>query len=256
MPLIPMTPYSYFIMAKILNYAGKPEKAIDFAKRALRLDPHYPVDYLIILGESNFALGNLEEAAIYLEKAQALNPHNRPNKTLLESLIATYSHLGRDEEAKVLFESLKKVLLPPISLRWIMNSHPYTSPEVTDRLAQGLIKAGMPEEAYYTVSYEDRLGGDKIRELVFGRTMQSLDYRLGFEVWIEIAKDGKATQPNDIGRYWIDNDMLCRQWQKKTHGFGVEWCGPVFRNPRGNPESSDDYLFIIDWGILPFTLVD
>ena len=252
--LDPNDPYSYFIMAKILNYAGKSEKAIDFAKRALRLDPHYPVDYLIVLGESNFALGNLEEAAIYLEKAQERNPHNRPNKTLLESLIATYSHLGHNEEVQVLFESLKTVLNPPISLRRIMNSHPYNTPEVTDRLAQGLIKAGIPEEACYTVSYEDRLGGDKIRTLVFGRTMQSLEYRLGFEVWTEIAKDGKATRSKDIGRYWIDSDMLCSQWQKL--GFGAEWCGPVFRNPRGNPESSDEYLLINDWGIIPFTLVD
>ncbi len=252
--LDPNDAYSYFIMAKILNYAGKSEKAIDFAKRALRLDPHYPVDYLIVLGESNFALGNLEEAAIYLGKAQERNPHNRPNKTLLEFLIATYSHIGRDEEVQVLFESLKTVLHPPISLRRIMNSHPYNTPEVTDRLAQGLIKAGMPEEAYYTASYEDRLGGKKIRALVFGRTMQSLDYRLGFEVWSEIAKDGKATRPKDIGRYWIDSDMLCSQWQKL--GFGAEWCGPVFRNPLGSPESSDEYLLINDWGIIPFTLVD
>jgi len=254
--LDPNDAYSYFIMAKILNYAGKSEKAIDFAKRALRLDPHYPVDYLIILGESNFALANLEEAAIYLEKAQALNPQNRPNKTLLESLITTYSHLGRDEEAQVLFESLKKVLYPPISLRRIMNFHPYISPEVTDRLAQGLIKAGMPEEACYTVSYEDRLGGKKIRALVFGRTMQILEPFYGAELFFEIAKDGKATRSNDIGRFWIDNDMLCFQWQKKKHGLGVEWCGPVFRNPRGSPESSDEYLLINEWGILPFTLVD
>jgi len=252
--LDPNDPYSYFIMAKILNYAGKSEKAIDFAKRALRLDPHYPVDYLIVLGESNFAQGNLEEAAIYLEKAQEHNPHDRPNKTLLESLIATYSHIGRDKEVKVLFESLKKVLLPPISLRRIMNSHPYNNPEVTDRLAQGLIKAGMPEEACYTVSYEDRLGGKKIRALVFGRTMQLIEPHHDIEYWWKIAKDGKATRPNDIGRFWIDNDMLCFQWQKSS--LKAEWCGPVFRNPRGNPESSDEYLLINDWGIIPFTLVD
>ena len=170
----PNDAYNFFILAKILNYAGKSEKAINFTKRAMRLDPQYPADYLIVLGESNFALGNLEEAAIYLEKAQTHYPQNRPNMTLLESLIATYSHLGRNEEAQVLFESLKKVLYPPVSLRRRMNFHPYNSPEVTDRLAQGLIKAGMPEEAYYTVSDEDRLRGDKIRTLVFGRTMHSL----------------------------------------------------------------------------------
>jgi len=108
--LDPNDAYNYFIMAKILNYAGQSEKAIDFAKRAMRLDPHYPTDYLIVLGESNFALGNLEEAAIYFEKSQARSPQDRPNKTLLENLIATYTLLGRNEEADEQFQSLKKIL--------------------------------------------------------------------------------------------------------------------------------------------------
>jgi len=60
----PNDAYNYFILAKILNYAGKSGKAINFTKRAMRLDPQYPADYLIVLGESNFALGNLKEAAI------------------------------------------------------------------------------------------------------------------------------------------------------------------------------------------------
>jgi TolB-like protein/class 3 adenylate cyclase/Flp pilus assembly protein TadD len=254
--LDPNDAYNYFIMAKILNYAGQSEKAIDFAKRAMRLDPHYPTDYLIVLGESNFALGNLEEAAIYFEKAQSRSPQDRPNKTLLENLIATYSHLGRNEEADELFQSLKKVLLPPISLRRILNFHPYNTPEVTHRLAQGLIKAGIPEEAYYTVSDDYRIDGDKIRELVFGRTMQILEPMYNVELFFEIAKDGKATRSNDNGRFWIDNDMLCCQWQKYEHGLGTEWCGPVFRNPRGSTETSDEYLHITDFGIMPYTLVD
>jgi tetratricopeptide (TPR) repeat protein len=222
----------------------------------MRLDPQYPADYLIVLGESNFALGNLEEAAIYLEKAQTHYPQNRPNMTLLESLIATYSHLGRNEEAQVLFESLKKVMFPPVSLRRRMNFHPYNSPKVTGRLAQGLIKAGMPEEAYYTVSDEDRLRGDKIRTLVFGRTMQSLEPMYGIERWYEIAKDGEATRPNNIGRFWIDNDMLCYQWQKLKSGLSEGGCVPVFKNPSGSQERSDEYLLINEWGMSPFTMVD
>jgi hypothetical protein len=48
--------------------------------------------------------------------------------------------------------------------------------------------------------------------------------------------------------------MLCQQWQKD--GLGAEWCGPVFRNPLGSQESSDEYFLITDFGIGPFTLVD
>ncbi|MGD9122291.1 MAG: adenylate/guanylate cyclase domain-containing protein [Desulfobacterales bacterium] len=254
--LDPNDAYNYFIMAKILNYAGQSEKAIDFAKRAIRLDPHYPADYLTVLGESNFALGNLEEAVIYFEKSQSRSSQERPNKTLLENLVATYSHLGRIEEADELFQSLKNVLLPPISLRRILNFHPYNTPEVTDRLAQGLIKAGMPKEVYYTVSDDHRLDSDEISALIFGRTMQVLEPTYGVELFFEIAKDGKATRSNDNGRFWIDKDMLCFQWQKPMNALGAEWCGPVFKNPRGSPETSDEYLQISDFGISPFTLVD
>ncbi|MGD9054060.1 MAG: adenylate/guanylate cyclase domain-containing protein [Desulfobacterales bacterium] len=254
--LDPNDAYNYFIMAKILNYAGQSEKAVDFAKRAIRLDPHYPVDYLTVLGESNFALGNLEEAVIYFEKSQSRSSQERPNKTLLENLVATYSHLGRIEEADELFQSLKNVLLPPISLRRILNFHPYNTPEVTDRLAQGLIKAGMPKEVYYTVSDDHRLDSDEISALIFGRTMQVLEPTYGVELFFEIAKDGKATRSNDNGRFWIDKDMLCFQWQKPMNALGAEWCGPVFKNPRGSPETSDEYLQISDFGISPFTLVD
>ena len=254
--LNPNDAYSFCVMAKILNYAGRSQKATDFAKRALRLDPHYPVDYLIVLGESNFALGNLEEAAIYLEKAQADNPQSRPNKPLLESLIATYSHLGRDKEAQVLTDSLKTFLLPPISLRQTMNSHPYNSPDVTKRLAQGLIKVGIPEAPYYTVSELDRLGADKIKALVFGRMMLSLDDLYDVERRIEIAKDGTATRTGDTGKIWIDNDSLCRRFQKYEYGMGAVWCGPVFSNPRGSSESTDEYLWIDELQIIPFTVLD
>ncbi len=78
----------------------------------------------------------------------------------------------------------------------------------------------------------------------------------GVELFFEIAKDGKATRSNDNGRFWIDNDMLCLQWQKLRHALAAEWCGPVFRNPDGSPETSDEYLHITDFGIEPYTLVD
>jgi hypothetical protein len=78
----------------------------------------------------------------------------------------------------------------------------------------------------------------------------------GVELFFEIAKDGKATRSNDNGRFWTDNDMLCFKWQKIRHGLGAEWCGPVFKNPRGSPETSDEYLLITDFGIMPYTLVD
>jgi hypothetical protein len=86
--------------------------------------------------------------------------------------------------------------------------------------------------------------------------MQVLEPMYGVELFFEIAKDGKAIRPNDTGKFWIDNDMLCFQWQKPRNAMGAEWCGPVFKNPRGSPETIDEYLYITDFGISPYTLVD
>ena len=81
----------------------------------------------------------------------------------------------------------------------------------------------------------------------------------GIERWFEIAKDGTATRPNDSGRFWINNDMLCYKWQRHLHGLserGVAGCVPLFRNPFGSQENSDEYLLINEWGMSPFTMVD
>ena len=74
------------------------------------------------------------------------------------------------------------------------------------------------------------------------------------ELWFQIAVDGKATGWKGAGKFWIDKDMLCQKWENVL--FQTEWCGPVYRNPQGSPESSDDYLLINEMGIWPFTLED
>ena len=170
--LDPNDPSAHINMANVLIMAGRPQEAVDFLKRAVRLDPHYlPGVYLSYLGMAKFAMGQLEEAVLLSERALKHNPE------LLwltaAYTIAAYAHLGRNQEARATFEEFKKTLMTWPSFGGLMWMLPFKDPEVADRLADGLLKAGLhghPSD-YFIVSEEDRLTGDEIRALVFGRTI-------------------------------------------------------------------------------------
>ena len=63
---------------------------------AMRLDPHYPSEYVHFLGLAQFALGQFGDAASSFETAIRLNPED---EYPFAALAATYGHLGRHEDA-------------------------------------------------------------------------------------------------------------------------------------------------------------
>jgi len=62
----------------------------------MRLDPHHPPSYLIILGAAQFGMEQFEEAAVTFERAVKRNPDNEIPFIYLAS---AYGHLGRIEDA-------------------------------------------------------------------------------------------------------------------------------------------------------------
>ncbi len=254
-----------FIMGKVLVFGGRPEAAVEYVKRAMRLDPHYPAEPLCLLGLAHFAMGKLEEAVSSIERGLK---HNPELVHFTVPLAAAYAHLGRDKEAQDAVETRKAGWMLP-NLRTIMYNWPFKDLKVSDHFVDGLIKAGWlgkPSE-YYRVSEEDRLTGEEIRALVFGRKVAGLD---GL---IDRTKDGKAScrgsrvsasiagapmgvapVASDSGRSWIEGDMLCDQWQTRFQGHKL--CYPVFRNPEGTREMFNEYLTITDFGIISWSPVD
>jgi TolB-like protein/class 3 adenylate cyclase/cytochrome c-type biogenesis protein CcmH/NrfG len=144
-----------FAMARALIFGGRAHEGADYVKKAMRLDPHYPAQYLSFLGLAQFCMGQLEEAAITLERAHKRNPE-------LEAypLVVTYAHLGREEEAAdLLAEYLRKTwegrkdtlrgTQPRV--RWVLTYYPFKNQADTDRFADGLRKVGLPlKRATYT----------------------------------------------------------------------------------------------------------
>jgi TolB-like protein/class 3 adenylate cyclase/Tfp pilus assembly protein PilF len=72
--LDPSDSWNYAFLAETLNLAGRSLEAIPSIEKAMRLDPHYPADFLRILGTAQFQLEQFAEAAASLSRASAMNP--------------------------------------------------------------------------------------------------------------------------------------------------------------------------------------
>jgi TolB-like protein/class 3 adenylate cyclase/Tfp pilus assembly protein PilF len=247
---------SFYAMAYIMMAAGRLEEAVEFVKKGMRHDPNnigYP---LYLLGMVHFCKGQLEDAVEFIERALIHNPELPMDVPILA---AAYAHLGHDQRARAALNDYLKHRTVDYNLRRLMFKFPFKDLRVSDRLADGILKAGLPDQSrgYYKISSEQKLTGDEIRELVFGRTA----FYSFFGSWVDRSKEGKATWRkestwglDDSGESWIKDDMLCDQWQIRFSG--QKFCMTVFRNPEGTPETKDEYLALMSMFILPFSVVD
>jgi adenylate cyclase len=85
------------LLAITLNNADKSEEAILYFKKATRLNPFSPAWYFNSLGYAYFKAGQYDDSIKTIKRALNISP-----KMFLAhlNLIATYSYLGRDSEAK------------------------------------------------------------------------------------------------------------------------------------------------------------
>ena len=201
--------------------------------------------------------GRYKEAIPFLERALKLNPKGTP---IYRILAVAYAQTGRVQEAKKMLDIGFKAWPPQMkNLRFVMYYSPSSDMQHMERLAEGYLKAGLPGEpsGFYKIFPEQKLTGEEIRSLVFGRKVMGIALRTGKPWWIERSSDGEATIRNgdnsDTGKSWIENDMVCDQWDNLYEG--LKDCWPVFRNPEGAPEKNDEYIGVPDYGIYPFSQV-
>jgi tetratricopeptide (TPR) repeat protein len=132
--LSPNDPDCQVMMAEALIFAGRPNEAFGFVKRAMRLDPNYPASYERVLGLAHFAVGELQEAANLMERAVTRNPDLF---RLILPLAASYAHLGNDQKAKATLKSAYGAM--STGNEWFY--FPFKDPVVAKRLSEGLRKA-------------------------------------------------------------------------------------------------------------------
>ncbi|MGH6904883.1 MAG: adenylate/guanylate cyclase domain-containing protein [Geminicoccaceae bacterium] len=135
---------SYVALAAALNLGGRAQEAMGHVERAMRLNPLYPPHYLYQLGLARFGLGQLDQAAEVLERAATLNPEDR---WPLRLLLAAYGLMGRKEEAAELLERARQSWqgMDALSVSGVAFWYPFRNAGDTERLLEGLRRAGVPE---------------------------------------------------------------------------------------------------------------
>jgi len=122
-----------------LNFAGRPEEAIVWYKKAIRLDPIPAPLYYLQLGHIYRNAGRYEEAISELKKALHRNPENLLAHLHLAS---AYSSLGREEEAQAEAAEVLRID-PKFSLDYWSKTIPYRNQADKNHLIGALRKAGL-----------------------------------------------------------------------------------------------------------------
>jgi TolB-like protein/Flp pilus assembly protein TadD len=240
-------------MGYVLIMAGNPKKSVDFIKKAMRLDPHYSARASYLQGLARFHMEEFDKTIIFCESSHKLNPDMREPAELLA---VSYALLGRDDDVKRIVGGLTSYWTSFGMLQFFLRDFPFKNPKIVDRIVDGFVESGLSKSRssdYYKILNENRLTGQQIRSLVFGRKI------IGLEGLFERSNDGRATYRghitgSDKGQSWIENDLLCDKWQERYGGYKI--CYPVFRNPEGKSENQDEYLYITDLRIFSFSTVD
>jgi len=127
--------------ANSLTHSGRPNEAIEFLKRVMRLDPFYPPIYEYFLGKSFFYAGRYEESIGRLRMVADTLPTLRP---ALPIHVAAAALSGNEQEARAAAEKLLAVQ-PAFTIAVFLRSMRLVRAEDYERLASGLRKAGLPE---------------------------------------------------------------------------------------------------------------
>jgi TolB-like protein/Flp pilus assembly protein TadD len=253
-------------MAWVLMATGKPEEGLDFVNKTIQLDPRNIAAPLSAAGMAYFIMGDLQQAATMTERA--IN-HNPTITGHYERLSAIYALLGRNQDAQGAYDKSLKVWNQqrfPANLTTIMSSFLIKDPKVAARYADGLVKAGWPEQpsGYYKIYEENRLTGEEVRKLVLGQEITIDEF--GRTYWIDHNENSRFKDLSRLkeGKWWVERDMLCYKLDsyKLDSGSvenifattkGLNDCGEIFRNPDSLPGSKKQYLYVKDYSIVALT---
>ena len=122
-----------------LNFAGRPDEAIGFIKKGMRLDPNYAPWVVAFLGESYWLLRRYDEATAAFQQAIRRSPDYLPAHGWLA---VVYAELGREKEARA--EAAEVLRIDPrYSVNWWRDVLPYKNQADLDRFVSGQRKAGL-----------------------------------------------------------------------------------------------------------------
>jgi tetratricopeptide (TPR) repeat protein len=142
--LNPSDARSYMHLASARAWTGQPDQAIANVARARKLNPKpvSPWSGSLQIAWAHMAAQRYEEALAALQRSLQLGDRG---ELFYRALAATYAQLGRAEEARAALGEARR-LNPSLTVDKVRRELPWADPAVVDRYADGLRKAGLPEE--------------------------------------------------------------------------------------------------------------
>jgi adenylate cyclase len=124
-----------------LNWAGRPEDALNLAQKAMRFSPLHPSWYVFVAAHANRLLGHYEEAVVLHQRSI-----NQTPEWILPhiGLTACYAEMGRLEDARTQAAEVLRID-PRFSIGRYATALPYKQPEHAQRSLDALREAGLPE---------------------------------------------------------------------------------------------------------------
>jgi adenylate cyclase len=137
---------TYFYLCPAYTDARQPEKAIDCVDKAIRLSPHDPALYGLLMTKPGAleALGRDGEALDWVRRSLALSP---ASPIALRHEIALLEILGRDADAREAYRRYVALSGPQVrTIAELRACAAVTSCAVSEQRIEALRKAGMPEQ--------------------------------------------------------------------------------------------------------------
>jgi TolB-like protein/class 3 adenylate cyclase/Flp pilus assembly protein TadD len=250
--LDPNSASAYAVLANTLILTNRPQEGLDAIRKAIRLDPYHPPQYLTMLGAAQFGLEQFEEAATSFERAFKRNPNS---ETSLIYLASSYGHLGDLRKAEATIETANDLRatnsLSALSLESNIEGcgqgeidFPRFGPKwAQDRLRLGLSKIPTPYWKYLIIGSASGASGKTFDSAMgeWSYSSQGTDCNLN-RYQLTIVDEIKVTYPERNGRilfYAIDD-------QRKWEGYWVEDAG-------GCADKKDGSNY---WGVVTFRFND
>ena len=130
---------AYTHLAEALNLAGRPDEAIGFAKKAMRLDPNYATWFAFFLGNSYYLLRRYDEAIAAYQEAIRRNPGALwPHL----NLAMVYAEMGKEKAAQGQVAEVLRID-PRYAIKWTRDNIPFKNEADLDRVVAAQQKAGL-----------------------------------------------------------------------------------------------------------------
>ena len=127
--------------ASVLAFSGETQEAVDEMDLAIRLNPHYPSWYTLIIGQVYYMAGRHQEAIYLLE--DVLDGGTDLTEARL-ILAANYAAAGRDEDARSQIAGLLRDH-SDVNVSHAVRQAPYRKRDDLERYLTLLRRAGLPD---------------------------------------------------------------------------------------------------------------